>query len=218
MIKLYGVSISNNVAKVRYCLSYLNLPYDLIETSPIKGETQTDSFRQISPSGKVPAIDVDGFTLFESNAINRYLAAIQQAPIYPMDAKKRAKIDAWMDYVSIHVGAAQGRVTFNRALAPILGMPSDEAAIKEALELLGKYLPIIDAQLSINKYLAGSEFSLADIDLLAVLDPSELSDINLQPYSNIVKWRNQLKAEPFYQNIYKDFTEHVKGAIGSLIA
>lgn len=218
MIKLYGVSISNNVAKVRYCLSYLNLAYELIETSPIKGETQTDSFRQISPSGKVPAIDVDGFTLFESNAINRYLAVIQQSPIYPVDAEKRAKIDAWMDYVSIHVSAAQGRVTFNRALAPILGMQPDEAAIKEALELLGKYLPIIDSQLSKNKYLAGSEFSLADIDLLAVLDPAELSDIDLRSYSNILKWRNQLKFEPFYQNVYKDFTEYVKGAIISLVA
>ena len=103
MIKLYGIGLSNNVAKVRYCLNYLGLKYDWVQTNPIQGENRAPEYLESFPTGKVPAIEIDGLKLFESNAINKYLATTNNSPIYPQDAKKRAMIDAWLDYVAIHV-------------------------------------------------------------------------------------------------------------------
>src|SRR6185295_15435163 len=100
-----------------------------------------------------------------------------------------------MDYTSIHVDTDMGRVIFNRVLAPMLGRPVDEDALKGGLEKLAIYLPIIDKQLSANRYLAGAEFSIADIDLLAVLDPSETVSVDLSSYKKITAWRNDLKAQ-----------------------
>ena len=215
MIKLYGIGISNNVNKVRYCLNYLGLKYDWVQTNPIQGENQKSEYLEICPTGKVPAMEIDGLKLFESNAINKYLATTNNSPIYPQDAKKRAVVDAWMDYVAIHVAQAMGRVVFNRLFAPMTGQKIDETSLQVGLEFLDKYFPILEKQLSQNTYLAGKEFSLADINLLAVLDPCELAQISLAEYPHITKWRNALKSQSFYQKCYKDYTQFVQDAMSA---
>ena len=166
-----------------------------------------------------PAIEVDGFKLFESNTIIRYLATINNSPIYPQDAKKRAIVDAWLDYVAIHVAQAVGRVIFNRVFAPMTGQQADQESIRVGLEFLDKYFPILEKQLSQNPYLAGKEFTLADINLLAVLDPCELAQINtIDRYPSLKKWRNNLKSQPFYQKCYKDYTQFVQEAMNAKAA
>ncbi len=215
MIKLYGMGLSFNVSKIRYCLNDLNLKYDWIQTNPIAKENQTSEYLSISPTGKIPAIDIDGFKLFESNSINRYLATINNSPIYPQDAKKRAVVDAWMDYVAIHVAHALGRVLFNRVFAPMTGQKVDQESIRVGLEFLDKYFPILEKQLSQNPYLAGKEFSLADINLLAVLDPCELAQISIDKYPALKKWRAGLKSQSFYQKCYKDYTQFVQEAMSA---
>lgn len=218
MIKLYGIALSNNVNKVRYCLNYLDLKYDWAQTNPMQGENRTPEYLNIAPTGKVPAIEVDGLKLFESNAITRYLAATRHSPIYPEDLKKRAVVDAWMDYAAIHVSSAVGRILFNRLMAPMMGKAVDENSIREGLEFLDKYLPVLEKQLSQNIYLAGTEFSLADINLLAVLDPCELAQISLSNYPHILKWRNALKSQAFYQMCYKDYTRFIQETLSAKAA
>ncbi len=215
MIKLYGIGFSNNVSKVRYVLNILNLNYDWAQTNPMTGETKTPEFQSISPTGKIPAIDIDGLKLFESNAIIRYLAAANNSSLYPQDNKKRATIDAWMDYGSIHVGHALGRVLFNRAFAPMMNLPVDQESIKVGIEFLDKYFSILEKQLATTPFIAGSELSLADINLLAVLDPCEMAQISLDAYPSIKKWRAGLKAQAFYQKCYKDYNQYVQEAMSA---
>ena len=109
MIKLYGLGLSFNVSKVRYCLNLLGLEHEWIQTNPMQGENQTEEFLSISPTGKIPAIEVDGLKIFESNAINKYLASTNKSDIYPEDLKQRALVDAWMDYGAIHIGSRRCR-------------------------------------------------------------------------------------------------------------
>ena len=215
MIKLYGMGLSFNVSKVRYCLNYLNLKYDWVQTNPISEENKTPEYLSICPTGKIPAIDIDGLKLFESNSINRYLATINNSPIYPQDAKKRAIVDAWMDYVAIHVAHALGRVLFNRMFAPMTGQKVDQESIRVGLDFLDKYFPILEKQLSQNPYLAGKELSLADINLMAILDPCELAQINIDRYPSLKKWRAGLKSQPFYQKCYKDYSQFVQDAMSA---
>lgn len=181
-----------------------------MQTNPIAGENKSPEYQGITPTGKIPAIDIDGFKLFESNSINRYLAAANNSPIYPQDAKKRAVVDAWMDYVTIHVGHAMGRVLFNRVFAPMTGQKVDQESLKVGLEFLDKYFPILEKQLFTNAHLAGKEISLADINLLATLDPCEIAQISLDAYPSIKKWRAALKSQAFYQKCYKDYTQFVQ--------
>ena len=216
MIRLYGMGLSFNVSKARYCLNYLDLKYDWVQTNPIAEENRKPEYLNICPTGKIPAIDIDGFKLFESNSINRYLATINNSSIYPQDAKKRAVVDAWMDYVAIHVAHALGRVLFNRVFAPMTGQKADQESLRTGLQFLDRYFPVLEKQLSQNPYLAGREFSLADINLLAVLDPCELAQISsIDGYLAIKKWRAGLKSRPFYQKCYKDYSQFVQDAISA---
>ena len=218
MIKLYGVGFSFNISKVRYCLNFLNLPYEWVQTNPIVGENKSPEYLSISPTGKIPAIDIDGFKLFESNSINRYLATVNNSSIYPQDAKKRATIDAWMDYISIHIGAALGRVLFNRVFAPMTGQKADQESLRVGLEFLDKYFPVVEKQLSANPYIAGKELSIADISLLATIDPCELAQISLDQYPAIKKWRAGLKSQAFYQKCYKDYSQFVQESMSAQTA
>lgn len=218
MIKLYGLPLSGGVAKVRYCLSYLNLEYELISISPMKKENQTQEFRAINPTGKIPAIDIDGFALFESCSINRYLADINDSSLYPKDLKQRALVDAWTDYGAIHVGPAQSRVGFNRVMAPMFGVPVDEASLKTGIEFLAKYLPVVERQLSKDSYLVGNDVTLADINMLTALDGCELSEISLEDYPHILKWQKHLMAQDFYQSCYPSYTEFARAAMQTMQA
>ena len=206
MIKLYGVPVSNNVAKVRYCLNELGLEYELVPINPLAGEAQAEDYLEIAPSGKIPGIDIDGFKLFESNAINRYLANQKNSPLYPKEAKQRATVDAWMDFGAIHIAWAMGRVFFNRIAAPLFGKEKDTSSLNTGLEFLARFLPVVDKQLSGKAYLTGNQMTLADINLLAILDLAEMAQVDLSQYSNLTKWRNGLKKEKFYQKCYKDYT------------
>ena len=74
MLKIYGADLSGPANKVRFVANYLGLKYDYVVVKLREGEHQKPEFLKINPIGKIPAIEDDGFTLFESNAICRYLA------------------------------------------------------------------------------------------------------------------------------------------------
>lgn len=216
MIKLYGTAISNNVNKISYCLDYLKLPYESVPINLMKGEQQTPEFLNICPTGKVPALEDNGFTVFESNAILRYLAKREKSPIYPEDVKRAAIVDAWIDYSSIHISNALGRIAFNRIFAPLMKKEVDEKSLQFGLEMMDKYLPVINTLLSKNKFIAGNEFSIADINLLAVLDPCEMVKIDLTPYKEITTWRNNLRTQDFYQKGSKAHKESVQDMMATM--
>ena len=197
MLKIYGSDLSGPANKVRFTANALGLKYEYKFVDLRAGEHQKPEFLKLHPAGKVPVIDDDGFVLFESNAIIKYLAEKNNSPLYPEEFKQQAVVDQWMDFTSHHVGAALSKVLYNRIFAPMRGVPIDENSLKEGLAFLDRFLPVVDNQLARNKYMAGSKMTIADINLLATLDPSEVAHIDLSKYKNIIQWRNDLKRQDF---------------------
>ena len=210
MLKIYGADLSSPANKVRFVANFLGLPYEYKRVSLRDGEHRKPEFLAIHPAGKIPVIDDEGFVLFESDAIIKYLASKQNSPIYPTELKKRALVDQWMDFVTIHVGGAMSKVLYNRVFAPVIKDEVDERSLQDGLNFLDRFLPVIESQLKKNKNLAGNEFSLADISLLANLDASEAAGIDLGKYSTITRWRNELKQKDFYQKVHKEYGESLK--------
>jgi len=211
MLKIYGANLSAPANKVRMAANILGLEYEYIQISIREGENRTKKYLAMHPAGKIPVIDDDGFILFESDAIMKYLAVAEASTLYPDEIKQRALIDQWLDFVSIHVSGAMGRVVFNRVFASFAKVPADERSLSDGIKFLGRFLPVIDQQLSQTKYLAEDQFSLADISLLATIDPAEIADIDMSPYENIVKWRSELKRKDFYTKCHASYDDVVKG-------
>lgn len=214
MLKIYGFPVSLPSNKVRFVVNKLGLDYEFISVDLQAGENMTEKFLNLNPVGKVPVMDDDGFILFESGAIIKYLSCKHGSPLYPEGLKERADVDKWIDFTTIHVGAAFGRVFFNRLLAPIVGVEVDERSIKDGLSFLDRFLPVVENQLSDNPYLAGGELTLADFNLLSVLDPAEVSGVDLSPYPNLTNWRNRLQKEDFYTGCHSSYAEVLKAAAG----
>lgn len=210
MLKIYGSDLSSPANKVRFTANLLGLKYEYIKVNLRAGEQRAPEFLKLHPAGKIPVIDDDGFVLFESNAICRYLCEKNKSPLYPTGFKEKALLEQWNDFVSLHVTTAASKVVYNRIFAPIRKIEVDERSIKEGLEFLDRFLPVVDAQIAKGGFLVDSKMTIADINLLAALDPSEAAGIDLSLYKNLTKWRNNLKNQNFYTQCHKEFGESLK--------
>ena len=210
MLTIYGSDLSAPAIKVRLTASFLGLNYKWQLVNLRAGEQKQEWFLKINPVGKVPAIDDDGFYLFESNAICKYLCDKHHSALYPEDVKKRAAIEQWIDYASFHIGANFMPVVYNRLFAPLRGMPVNEKAVTDGLEFLKQYFPIIEKQLTQHQYIVSQEVSLADIILLALLEPAQKAKIDLSVYPKLDAWRADLKKQSFYTSCYKEYGAMLK--------
>ncbi|HBG60764.1 MAG: hypothetical protein A2Y03_04540 [Omnitrophica WOR_2 bacterium GWF2_38_59] len=210
MLKIYGADLSSPSNKVRMAANKLGLKYEYILVELRNKQHKEQWFLDINPVGKIPVIDDNGFILFESDAIIKYLAKKQNSEIYPSDLRQQALIDQWMDFTAIHIGGAMSRVLFNRVFAKFAKEEVDEMSLKAGLNFLHRFLPVVDKQLKDNPYIAGELFSLADIALLATLDPAEVGGVSIEKHENIVKWRQVLKKQAFYLQCHKDYGEKMK--------
>ncbi len=214
MLTIYGSDLSGPAIKVRLTASLLGLDYQWRVVNLRDKEQKQEWFLKINPVGKIPAIDDNGFRLFESNAICRYLCDKHNSALYPKDVQQRAVIDQWIEYIAAHISANFSPIVFNRIFAPRTGRPVNEAAIADGLKFLSGYFPLIEAQLNQHQYIVGNNISLADIVLFAVLEPAELSQYDLSVYPKIDAWRRALKQQPFYTKCYTEYGALLKAGAG----
>jgi glutathione S-transferase len=210
MLTIYGGDLSSPANKVRMVANALGLEYEYKRMNIRKGETRTEEYLRLHPAGKIPVVVDDDFTLFESNAIIKYLCVKNNSGLYPGGLRQRAIVDQWLDFISIHIGAAMGRVLFNRVFTKVIGIPPDEQSLKDGLNFLDRLFPVVDAQLNKNNYMAGEKMTIADISLIATIDPCEVAKIDLAPYEHINRWRAEMKQQEFYTKCYKEYGEPLK--------
>ena len=104
---VWGRASSSNVMKVLWTLDELGLPFERRDVGGSFGKTDTPEYRAMNPTGLVPTLQEDGFTLWESNAICRYLcqAHAPDSKLWPQEARARANVDRWMDAQQTVLGA-----------------------------------------------------------------------------------------------------------------
>ena len=99
MLKIWGRVTSLNAQKVLWCCDEIGLAYERIDAGLAYGVVDTPAYRKLNPNGLVPTIDEDGFVLWESQAIIRYLAGrYALGSLCPADPRTRAIADQWMDW------------------------------------------------------------------------------------------------------------------------
>ena len=118
------------------------------------------------PWGKVPAITFpSGFTLYESRAICKYLAMKYSFPLLPpeSDVEASALFDQAQSVEMLYFAEPAGRITFEKFAKKFMGLPTDDAAVSNALRLLETFFDVAERLLSRTDYMAGNDFTLADI-------------------------------------------------------
>ncbi len=207
-MKLYNSNGSPNALRSRAVIHELGLPVEIVNLDIGKGENRTPEFLALNPNGKVPTL-VDGdVTIWESRAINAYLAGkAPAAGLYPDDLVSRAMIDQWSYWQAIHLGPAMQAVAFERVQKKAFGRgESDEAAIAGQLKTVADLLPILDAGLAGKDWIAGN-LSLADFALGTTLTLRVSAKLGVEAYPNVASWIERLEARPGWQKAITPWRE-----------
>jgi glutathione S-transferase len=165
MLQVLGRSSSINVRKVLWTCDELGLPYARTDWGLGFQSTQAPEFLALNPNALVPVVNDEGFVLWESNTICRYLAGRQgRSDLLPADPRGRARVKQWMDWQAGELNNAW-RYAF-MALSRKSPAHTDVAAIAASGHNWNRHMQILDAQLGkTGAYVAGPAFTLADIGL-----------------------------------------------------
>jgi glutathione S-transferase len=169
---IYGPAYSTYARTVRLALEEKGVDYDRVEVDIMKGEHQTSEHLARHPFGKVPAFAHDGFALYETDAILRYIDETSPGTsLVPADARARGRMNQALSVIGGYAYPCMiSQIFIQRALMPMLGNPSDEAAIAEARPKAETCLKALEQQIDGSAYLAGDQLSLADLLLVPIYD------------------------------------------------
>src|SRR5512141_1866667 len=164
MIKIWGRNTSSNVQKAMWAVGELKLEHQRIDIGGAFGKNKEPAYLAMNPNGLVPTLEEeDGFLLWESNSIVRYLAGKhdKNGILEPKDPKQRALASQWMDWQLSVVGPAITPAFWGLIRTP--PEKRDAAAIKTSQEKTTAAMLMLEAQLAMTAYVAGPAFSYGDI-------------------------------------------------------
>jgi glutathione S-transferase len=163
MLKIWGRKTSSNVQKTMWGIGEMKLPHERIDVGGTFGRTKEPFYLAMNPNSLVPTLEEeDGYTLWESNSICRYLAAKHQARVLePADLRIRANAHKWMDWQLSVVAPAIHGLFWGLIRTP--PEKRDLADIQNSKERTTRAMGMLEGQLAKTKYVASDEFSYGDI-------------------------------------------------------
>lgn len=192
MVKLYGVPASRTV-RCLWMLEELGIEYEHVPIN-FSDESKTPEYRRLNPNGRVPTL-VDGETvLWESMAINLYLAAKYDRGMQPASVEELGHSFKWSFWVMTEVEKPLLDLLFHRAIFP--EGQRDHKIAEAGWKALETPLGILDDALRGRDYLVASSFTVGDLNPASVLMWLKLAKADLSPWPNLQGWLDTCLARP----------------------
>ncbi|CAO4147482.1 glutathione S-transferase family protein [Methylorubrum populi] len=194
-LKLWGRASSGNVQKALWALDELGLAYEHIEAGGAHGIVGDASYRALNPNGLVPTLEEDGFVLWESNAILRYLAHAHGGPLaLPEAPRARALIDQWLDWQATAFTPAM-RDAFLQ-LVRVAPEKRDPRVVEASRANSERNAALLDRHLADTPFVAGETFSIADIAVGLAAHRWFQLPLEREERPNIRRWLEGLAQRP----------------------
>ena len=196
MYRLHGF-FSQNTLKTLYVLEELGVEYEYVFVDLARGANRTDEFRAMTPVGKVPVLEHDNGTLFESGAICRFVASEAKSPLFPADKFERAKVDQWMTFFTCHPGRWLTELYFEKVMKPAAGLGEtnlEHCAMAERFATA--QLKAVERHLAEREWLANGVMSIAEPFALAYLEQAKAIAYDLSVYPTVNGWFERISARP----------------------
>jgi len=198
MLKIWGRINSVNVKKVVWAAEECGVAYERIDAGMQYGVVSTPAYLAMNPNARVPTLDDDGFVLWESNTMVRYLARrYGQGTLDPQDLRQYADADRWMDWCTSTLAGAFRNVFWGMVRTPI--EQRDAKAIETSRVETAKLLAIPEAVLAHQPYLAGAQFTMGDIPLGCFVHLWLSMPIERPAHPALSAWHARLAARPAFQ-------------------
>ena len=198
MITLWGRSSSVNVQKVLWALAELDLPFHHKIVGGRYGGTDTPEFRALTPVPRIPVLEDDGLTLWESHSILRHLARTRGGPIAPGEGDL-AVADQWMEYVTSTL-----QPPFIQLFWQMVRTKPEDRDVSKLPRLTKTFLDALmplEARLESNTWLAGTTFSIADIAAGSLFYRAKDICDPFKDHPNLARWYGQLADRPAYAKV-----------------
>ena len=207
MLKIIGRKTSSNVQKVLWACAEMGVKFERQDAGMQFGVTNTPEYIAMNPNKLVPTIIDDGFILWESNSIVRYLAQKHgMGTLCPTDLKVRASAERWMDWQLSTMGSA-----FSPMFHGLVRTPPDKRdpqAIEKSRANTETKFEIMDSYLGKTRFLGGDQFSFGDIPLgIYAYRWYAFEGIKRKDLKNLKRWYDDLCKRP-------GFKEHVMIGLG----
>jgi len=197
MLKLYGVP-GSRAMRCLWMLEELGVPYENIKTSFVEDSRQP-AYMKINPNGHIPALQDDGVTLWESLAINLYLARKYDKGLWPKTVADEGHTFKWSIWAMTEAEEPVVTALLHRAFFP--EDQRDKAKGDDAAQRFETPLRVLDGELAGKTYLLGSDFTVADLNVAAVIGWAPLAGIDLGKAPNVGAWMRRCTARPAYVKV-----------------
>ena len=201
MLTVWGRTNSSNVKKVLWCLKELNIPYNQKDVGGPFGGVDTPEYKKMNPNSTIPTLQDEGFTLWESNAILRYLTEKYDHShlLLARDLQEKAAADKWMDWSSANLFDH-----IKQMMNKIVRVPEadrDPAQAKIIYQNIEKLLKIADDALATQAYFSGDKFGIADIAIAPLFYPWHKIVTERSEFPHLERWYQTLTKRPAFQEI-----------------
>jgi glutathione S-transferase len=190
--KLYGISGSRALRAI-WGIEETGVEYEHV-SQHFRDAKSNPEYTAINPNGRIPAL-VDGdLVLFESMAINLYLAKAYGGDLYPRDAAGEAKAWQWSVWAISEIEPLQMQIVIQKLFVP--ADRRDQSVIDNAAKGLDRPLRVLDAELAKRPYLLGDDFTVADLNVAAVMLLLDMVQQDYSQYANVKRWMMACQARP----------------------
>ena len=190
--KLYGVAGSRAIRSL-WAIEDIGIDYEHVPVN-FTDESKKAEYLTVNPNGRIPALQDGDLTLFESMAINLYLAKTYGGALYPSDPAGEAQTWQWSVWVMTEIEAAQMDILAQKFFVP--ADKRDPEVITTAEKTLDRPLKVLDATLAQKQWLVGSDFSIADLNVAGVMLISKIVKFDYSAYPNVKFWLDACYARP----------------------
>jgi glutathione S-transferase len=194
MLKIYGIPRSR-AFRTLWMAKELGLDYENVPIGTSDGSSRTPDFLTLNPNGHIPVIDDDGFVLWESMAINLYLAKKHAAgSLYPARLEDEARAWQWSFWGMTEVERPVLTAMFNRAILP--EDKRDAALADDCERQLQAPLKVLDQAVANRPYLLGEDFTVADLNVAGILSWARPARIDFGPFPKAADWTRRCAERP----------------------
>jgi len=176
-----------------WMLEELGVPYENVPVDFVSGTKQAD-FKRLNPNGHIPVLEDGDLVLFESLAINLYLARKYDKGLWPTTVENEGRAYQWSVWAMTEAEEPVITALLHRAFFP--PEQRDPRAAEAAAERFVKPLGVLDGALAGREYLLGSTFTVADLNVASVIGWAPMAKLDLSPAPNAASWLARCTSRP----------------------
>jgi len=217
-IKIYSDLGSGSYRRVAAAAKIMGIDYERVNVDLFKGESHTPEFlKNLNPHGLTPVLKEGDTVIWESAAINLYLAEKVNSRLVGKTEEERTEVLQWMFW-----SGEQWRIFFTmlfdeRVAAVAMGKPQNEAIVEFANKKIRAAATVLDAHLADRQFMVGDELTFADIDIAAPFSQINRSKPPLNEFPNIVAWHQRiLDTVPAWVETKRDLDERMDTFLDSI--